>query len=77
MAGVKTFTVRRDDRGYQCGDVLQLQEYDPTGHYPHTGRYVTAVVTYLLPLDEVPDLAAALDAPEGAWVVLGIKVVAS
>lgn len=27
--GEKTFEVRRDDRGYQKGDVLILQKYDP------------------------------------------------
>lgn len=27
--GSKTFELRRDDRGYQPGDVLILREYDP------------------------------------------------
>lgn len=27
--GTKTFEVRRDDRGFQTGDVLDLREHDP------------------------------------------------
>jgi len=29
LAGLKTFEVRRDDRGYRVGDLLCLQEWDP------------------------------------------------
>lgn len=29
VAGEKTFEVRRDDRGFQKGDILLLQKYDP------------------------------------------------
>jgi Domain of unknown function (DUF3850) len=33
VSGEKTFDVRKDDRGYQAGDVLVLREYDPgKGH---------------------------------------------
>lgn len=28
-SGEKTFEVRRDDRGFQRGDILRLREYDP------------------------------------------------
>lgn len=28
VRGDKTFEVRRDDRGFQCGDVLILQKHD-------------------------------------------------
>lgn len=46
--GEKTFEIRKDDRDYQPGDVLQLKEYDPeTKEY--TGRQTFATVTYLLP----------------------------
>jgi hypothetical protein len=31
--GTKTFEIRRNDRGFQTGDVLQLREYDPTGDH--------------------------------------------
>lgn len=37
-AGVKCFEWRRDDRGFECGDVLVLREWDPgpgvTGSVP-------------------------------------------
>lgn len=33
LTGVKTFELRKDDRGYQAGDVLVLREYDL--HKPH------------------------------------------
>src|SRR4051812_39992914 len=34
-SGEKTFDVRRDDRGYQKGDILKLQKYE-IGHGFHT-----------------------------------------
>lgn len=45
--GVKTFEVRRDDRGFAVGDVLHLREYDP-GTAGYSGRSVKANVTYIL-----------------------------
>jgi hypothetical protein len=44
--GVKTFEVRRDDRGFELGDTLYLQEYHPANGY--TGRLVGREVTYIL-----------------------------
>lgn len=32
MAGEKTFELRKDDRGYQSGDVLHLYEFRPEDH---------------------------------------------
>lgn len=29
VAGDKKFDVRRDDRGYETGDYIQLEKYDP------------------------------------------------
>lgn len=31
--GTKTFEIRRNDRGFQAGDVLQLREFNPTGDH--------------------------------------------
>lgn len=45
-SGVKTFEVRRDDRSYANGDVLVLQEWDPSTR-EHTGREVVCRVRYL------------------------------
>jgi hypothetical protein len=55
--GRKTFEVRRDDRGYQVGDILRLQEWTPTeahdeavlGAGGYTGRVAIVLVTYILP----------------------------
>lgn len=48
MAGVKTFEVRKDDRGFAVGDTLRLEEWDPeTGEY--TGSLLLKHVTYVLP----------------------------
>lgn len=44
--GFKTFEVRRDDRGFEPGDTLYLQEYHPANGY--TGRLVGREVTYVL-----------------------------
>lgn len=45
--GNKTFELRKNDRDYQQGDVLCLQEYDSElGIY--TGDYTCQFVTYIL-----------------------------
>lgn len=46
-AGIKKFELRKNDRGYQVGDTLLLEEYDPpNGGY--TGQVLLKRVTYLL-----------------------------
>ncbi|VXB37760.1 hypothetical protein EXIGUO8H_100011 [Exiguobacterium sp. 8H] len=45
-AGLKTFEIRQDDRGYKSGDVLTLREYDPT-EQAYTGRALCRRVTYM------------------------------
>jgi hypothetical protein len=47
VSGEKTFEVRRNDRGYQVGDILILQEYRPDA-FVFTGRETDVRVTYLL-----------------------------
>jgi hypothetical protein len=43
---LKTFEMRYNDRSYQVGDILVLQEYKPTtGSF--TGMEVDRVVTYI------------------------------
>jgi hypothetical protein len=49
--GDKPFDVRRDDRGYQKGDVLNLREYDPKGLTEgsrYSGNAEQVLVTYVL-----------------------------
>lgn len=53
--GVKTFEIRKDDRGFKAGDVLHLREYDPatpgadTADDCYTGRALERTVSYVMP----------------------------
>lgn len=53
LAGRKPFEIRRDDRGYEAGDVLRLREWDPEREQ-FTGREVWRTVTYVMRLADVP-----------------------
>lgn len=65
--GSKTFEARRDDRGYQVGDVLRLREWDGDAH---TGRAVSVAVTSILRhTDPCGDLLAP------GTVVMSIRLV--
>jgi hypothetical protein len=66
-SGAKTFEVRRNDRGYQKGDVLYLREYDPskTPSLAYTGNALHVRVTYVLS-------GEAFGIKDG-FVVMGIK----
>ncbi|KRT87117.1 MULTISPECIES: ASCH/PUA domain-containing protein [Bacillus] len=44
--GVKNFEIRRNDRNYQVGDLLELNEYIPE-KAEFTGRVVVREVTYI------------------------------
>lgn len=48
--GQKTFEIRKNDRDFRVGDILELREYytsdDGTEHY--TGRKHNAIITYIL-----------------------------
>ena len=49
--GNKTFEIRKDERGYQKGDIVVLNEYDRSLHttegYKYTGSAVSAVIGYV------------------------------
>lgn len=46
-SGVKTFEARRDDRGFEVGDILVLAEWDPrTGFF--SGEKEVRTITYIL-----------------------------
>ena len=73
--GRKSFEMRRNDRGYKVGDTLILREWEPSLMYgvdgggEYKGRYVTAIVTYLLDQDEEqPEFIA------DNWVIMAIRV---
>lgn len=44
--GTKTFEARKNDRGFEVGDVLDLREWDPISGF--TGRNLTRYVSYML-----------------------------
>lgn len=68
--GRKPFEVRKNDRGFRCGDMLWLREYDPSGldrllmRNPYTGRSVYRRVTYIL---------SAAEFLQPGFVVLGLS----
>ena len=71
-AGVKTYEIRRDDRGFQAGDVLCLRETTHTGEemrngapLEYTGKSAIATVSHVL---RGPIYGLA----EG-WVILSIS----
>ncbi|MEH2508650.1 hypothetical protein V1291_000004 [Nitrobacteraceae bacterium AZCC 1564] len=51
-SGVKPFEIRRDDRSFQRGDILQLNEWDynrsPVESMKYTGRSLIRRITYIL-----------------------------
>jgi hypothetical protein len=49
--GIKTFEVRRDDRGFSVGDVLVLQEFDIVNKR-YTGNMVSRLIIYKLDGDQ-------------------------
>ncbi len=65
VAGRKTFEVRRDDRGYDNGDTLVLQEYDCEAE-DYTGNTAQVRVMYMLDDD--------LDGIEDGYCVMGISL---
>ncbi|WP_333891730.1 DUF3850 domain-containing protein [Atlantibacter subterranea] len=66
VAGRKRAELRKNDRGYKAGDVLSLCEWK---HGCYTGREWAAVITHVLPVNEVMP-----DAEE--WAVLSIRSLA-
>jgi hypothetical protein len=47
LSGAKTFEFRKNDRGFQAGDILRLREYSP-GPDEYTGREMLKRVSYIL-----------------------------
>lgn len=66
VMGLKQFEFRKDDRGFEVGDVLVLREWDPSWDPTpsYTGDTATRRVSYIL---RGPDYGV----PEG-YVVMGL-----
>lgn len=62
----KPYEVRVNDRGFEVGDMLILQEFDPDTR-TYLGRRIVAVVTYMTP-------AGVWGLPADALCVLGIRI---
>lgn len=62
QSGKKAFELRKDDRGFQVGDLLCLQEYDPETHH-YSGRSVYRYVVSIL--SKFPGL-------EEGYVIMGL-----
>ena len=46
---LKKFELRKNDRGFKLGDVLNLREYNPTiENCEYTGRSIRVLVTFIL-----------------------------
>ena len=67
VEGRKKAEVRVNDRNFQVGDILVLQEYNPVRDY-YTGNIVTVNVTHILPLKKILSLEANI-------VVLSIEII--
>lgn len=66
--GVKGFEIRKDDRGFEVGDVLLLQEFDPyQGEGSYSGREVSRLVLYKLD-------ATSFSGIEKGYCILGLGV---
>ena len=66
--GVKPFEVRLNDRNYQTGDTLLLQEYDPHAA-AYTGNTLTCDITFLL--------SGGQFGIEQGYVAMGLRVTSS
>ena len=64
IGGLKTFEVRKNDRGYQTNDFLALNEWDGE---EYTGRSMLVRVLMAMNLSDLPEL------PEG-YVAMSIRV---
>jgi hypothetical protein len=70
-SGAKTFEIRDDDRGYEVGDTLVMEEFRPkVGEY--TGRKVERVITFVHRWDSTK----RADDPVGHAIMPGYCVLA-
>lgn len=70
LSGAKTFEFRKDDRGFEVGDVLVIKEWAPStapSWQGYTGKETLREVTYIL-------RGPKFDMPDG-YVCMGIREV--
>ncbi len=59
--GIKTFEIRKNDRDFQLGDIVMLQEYDESGF---RGRNILVEIVYITDYEQKDN-----------YVVLGIRTI--
>ncbi len=63
----KLFECRNNrDRGFNKGDIVMLQEFNPNKGGFYTGREIQAEISYVLNYNQQPD-----------WVVFGFKIISN
>ncbi len=67
--GFKTFEIRKNDRKFEIGDILNLEEYDPN-EQKYSGRSVYCEIVYMLNGKE--EFGISKD-----YCILGIKVISN
>lgn len=67
ISGEKTFTVRKNDRDYEVGQIIRKMGYTPLKGY--IGEQADFQITYILTHDDFPD-----GIKEG-YIVCGIKLI--
>lgn len=70
--GERTHELRRDDRNYEVGDWLHLNEFDP-GSGNFTGRSCMVKITSLTSANE--PCAVSKEALHGDFCILSVKLV--
>jgi hypothetical protein len=71
--GDKTFDVRRNDRNYQVGDILILEEFrHAVGEY--TGRKIVRLITYVMQSTDTLTDNPVAEAIAPGYCVLGLKI---
>lgn len=58
VSGAKPWEIRQNDRDYQVGDVIVLNEISPENNYKPTGNKSTYLIKYILTSEEFGGLTS-------------------
>ncbi len=67
ISGEKTFEIRKNDRNFQVGDILELQEWNPD-NLEYTGKSTKRIVTYIIWGDATESIF-----PLPGYCIMGVK----
>lgn len=70
-SGAKTFEVRRDDRGFQRGDTVVLQRFDPSGDIWHQYSFPDQLETLTFRIGWI--LTGGQFGIEGGYIVFSLE----